>query len=253
MRRLLLILAVLFCATSSFGQTDNTIKLAAGLRVEPYIIEATDSGFEADIVREAFAAEGYRVAFVYQPLLRTKKSFANHLVDGVLTIKSHYPEVKGAFLSDEYITYHNVAVTLAARNIKIDRVADLQDKTICAFQQANLALGSEFATIAKNNPKYTEMANQDGQVAMLFFKRNDGIVLDKRIFLYYRKKLKDSAKALEKASPFEEPVAYHYIFEPSNYRIAFKNEKLRDSFNAGLKKLRETGRYEKIIETYVPE
>ena len=253
MKKLLLILAVLLSATSSFGQTNRTIKLAAGLRVEPYIIEATDSCFEADIAREAFAIEGYRVAFVYQPLLRTKKSFANNLVDGVLTIKSHYPEVKGAYLSDEYITYRNIAVTLSARSIKINSIADLQNKDIDAFQQAHLALGKEFAEMAKSNQKYGEMANQDGQVAMLFYQHTDVIVLDKRIFLYYWKKLKEGAKALERKSPFDQAVTYHYIFEPSNYRIAFKEEKLRDTFNSGLKKLKETERYQQIIDAYVTE
>ena len=69
MKKLLLILLVLLSASSSFGQSEKTIRLAAGLRVEPYIIEAKDSGFEADIVREAFALEGYRVVFVYQPTI----------------------------------------------------------------------------------------------------------------------------------------------------------------------------------------
>ncbi len=253
MKKLLLILLVLLSASSSFGQSEKTIRLAAGLRVEPYIIEAKDSGFEADIVREAFALEGYRVVFVYQPLLRTKKSFANNLVDGVLTIKSHYPEIKGAYLSDEYITYRNVTVTLSARNIRIDSIADLQNKDIVAFQQAHLALGNEFTEMAKNSPKYGETAHQDGQVAMLFYKRNDAIVLDKRIFLYYWKKLKEQAKALERNSPFDQAVTYHPIFEPSHYRMAFKKEKLRDTFNGGLKKLKDSGRYQQIIDAYLTE
>ena len=253
MKNLLLILCALLSATSSFGQTGKTVKLAAGLLVEPYIIESTNSGFETDIVKEAFALEGYDVKFIYQPLLRSKISFATGLMDGVITIKSHYPEVRNAFVSDKYITYYNVAVTLSSRNIKIDSIADLKDKKVDAFQQANLSLGDEFAAMAKSNPDYYEMANQKGQVAKLFLRRNDSIVLDRRIFLYYLKALKDGEAFSEQGSPFNQPFTYHNIFESSDYRIAFKNEKLRDSFNSALQNLKNSGRYKKIIEAYVKE
>lgn len=42
----------------------DLLRLAAGLTVEPYISEFSDSGFEVDIVREAFALEGYQVQFI---------------------------------------------------------------------------------------------------------------------------------------------------------------------------------------------
>ena len=78
------------------------IKLSVGLTVAPYVIKAQKpegkiSGFEVDIVREAFALKGYEVKFILQPLKRTKLSFNEKKVDGVLTIKGHYPQVKGAF------------------------------------------------------------------------------------------------------------------------------------------------------------
>lgn len=50
MKNLLLILLVLFSTSSSFARAEKTIKMAAGLLVEPYIIESNNSGFEADIV-----------------------------------------------------------------------------------------------------------------------------------------------------------------------------------------------------------
>ena len=49
--------------------------------VEPYIIEAEDSGFDIDIVREIFALEDVVIRFVHQPLQRTKVSFKNETVD----------------------------------------------------------------------------------------------------------------------------------------------------------------------------
>ncbi len=41
---------------------------------------------------------------------------------------------------------------------------------------------------------------------------------------------------------FGEPVTFHNIFEPTSYLMAFK-----------VKKIRESGRYREIIETYVKD
>ncbi len=105
--------------------------------------------------------------------------------------------------------------------------------------------------MAENNPKYQEIANQKNQIAKLFAGRNDVIVLDRRIFKYHCKKLKDFPESLTKNISFEEPVTFHNLFEPSSFRMAFKDEKMRDIFDKGLKTLQESGRYIQIIESYV--
>lgn len=233
--------------------SSETLKLAAGLTVEPYIIQADDSGFEADIVREAFALEGYEVRFIYQPLYRTKVSFKRGSVDGVMTIKEHYPEIQNSYISDEYITYHNYAVTLEKRNLKINTISDLKDKRITAFQQAHFAFGKEFKQLAESNPEYKEMANQKHQIAKLFGKRTDVIVLDSRILRYYIKMLKKNPDRTMKKISFNQPITYHNLFQPSMYRMAFRSKKIRDAFNRGLKKLRDSGRYKQIIDSYVKE
>jgi len=228
----------------------DQVKLSVGLTVAPYVIKAKnsndqDSGFEVDIVREIFALAGYKVQFVHQPLERTKISFKQKLVDGVLTIKKHYQQVQGSFVSDEYITYHNFAVSLSSQNLKIDSIADLKDKKVISFQQARYAFGKEFELMARTNPGYKEIADQKNQIGMFFLKRTDVIVLDHRIFKYFRTRLNNI--------PTKQDVTFHKLFAPSVYRSAFREEKIRDVFNRGLKDLKSSGRYEEIIRTYVKE
>jgi len=226
------------------------VKLSVGLTVAPYVIKAKnvtekDSGFEVDIVREIFALEGYEVQFVHQPLERTKISFKQKFVDGVTAIKKNYPEIQGSFVSDEYITYHNFAVSLTTQNLKIDSIDDLKNKSVLGFQQAKFAFGKEFESMAEKNPDYREIADQKNQIGMLFLKRVDVIVLDHRIFKYIRSRLKNI--------PTKQEVTFHQLFAPSVFRIAFRNRKMRDVFNRGLKELRSSGRYEKIIRLYIKE
>ncbi len=228
----------------------NSIKLSVGLTVAPYVIKAKqpdekDSGFEVDIVRESLAFGSYSVRFIHQPLERTKISFKLKSVDGVLSIQKHYPEIQGAFVSDEYITYHNFAVSLTARNLKINSIADLKNKRIIAFQQATYAFGKEFQLMAENNSGYSEIADQNHQIGMFFLERTDVIVLDHRIFNYIQSRLKNI--------PTGQRVTFHKLFEPSIFRIAFREKKIRDSFNQGLRKLRSSGRYDEIILGYMED
>ena len=226
------------------------IKLSVGLTVAPYVIKPQNpdekiSGFEVDIVREALELEGYEVKFILQPLKRTKLSFNEKKVDGVLTIKKHYPQIKGAFLSDDYIIYHNFSVTLAEKNMKINSINDLAETRIIAFQQAKFALGKDFEIMANRNPNYREMANQERQIRMFFYKRTDVIILDDRIFKYYKNKLK--------YIPTEQTVIYHDIFEATSYKIAFQKQDVKNAFNQGLKTIKTSGRYNSIIKSYIKD
>lgn len=238
---------VFFILSPSFVFSDE-INLSVGLTVAPYVIKANkpdeeDSGFEVDIVREAFAFGDYSVRFVHQPLERTKISFKQGTVDGVTAIKDHYPEIQGAFVSDEYITYHNFAVSLKSRNLKINSLSDLKNKKIIAFQQAKYAFGKEFQQMAENNTGYKEIADQTHQIGMFFLERTDVIVLDHRIFKYIQKRLKNI--------PTNQEVTFHKLFEPSIFRIAFREKEIRDVFNQGLRKLISSGRYDEIILSYM--
>lgn len=227
---------------------DKTLTLSAGITVAPYIIQSEDpavedSGFEVDIVREIFAMAGYKISFVHEPLKRTKLSFLQKTVDGVMDIKDHYPEIQGSFISDEHITYYNVAFTLESKGLEINTIADLADKKVVAFQQASIAFGGEFEQMTQKNPEYKEMANQENQVSMLFLGRADVIVLDRRIFQYRAERLENI--------PTDQSVTMHQLFEPSSFRIAFRESEMRDIFNAGLKKIKESGRYAEIVKSYV--
>ncbi|GAB6093945.1 hypothetical protein JCM14469_01970 [Desulfatiferula olefinivorans] len=227
------------------------ISLAAGLTVEPYVIEKDDGGFEVDIVRAALKQTGYQARFLYEPLLRTKASFEEGRVDGVMTVKANYPEIRKAFLSDEYITYHNVAVSLRSRNLAVTAVTDLAGTSVDAYQQARFALGTDFMAMADNNPLYHEMANQRNQVAKLYAGRTDVIILDKRIFRYYRNELASSSDRMTRALPLNEPVTMHDLFEPSRYMVGFRLERHRNAFNEGLSAIRESGLYDRIIAGYL--
>ena len=45
---------------------------------------------------------------------------------------------------------------------------------------------------------------------------------------------------------------HHFItVNPKDYRPVFRDKKIRDDFNSGLRKLKESGDYEKIYDNYM--
>ena len=71
--------------------------------------------------------------------------------------------LEGAYLSQPVITFHNRVFTLAPT--AVHTMKDLQTLRVSAFQRARQILGTTFSDIVDQNPRYEEVARQEGQVA----------------------------------------------------------------------------------------
>lgn len=221
----------------------ETLIMAVGLALPPYVIKEGDKGMELDVVREILEKQGYTIHPVYLPLARVVEHMADGTVDAALTV-NEAAGLNNAFFSDSHITYQNSVISLAKHNFQIESVNDLADKSVMAFQYAKIYLGEDFAFMANKNGQYTENARQSTQIRMLFAGKVEAIVLDTNIFRFYR----NSEKKYVDTS---QPITTHNIFPSSHYRVAFKNKAARDKFNKGLEALKKSGRYDEIIRQYI--
>ena len=163
-------------------------------------------------------------------------------VDCALTI-NEASGVTGVFYSQSHITYQNVVVALKAKGLKIARADDLKALRVVAFQEATNYLGNEFRAMAKANTNYSEVANQEAQVKMLYQDRADAIVMDVNIYKYFKQAIKDVKVDAE--------VTLYPIFPPTNYKVAFTSKEVCQKFNESLNKLKASGKYETIFKTYI--
>jgi len=217
------------------------LTFAVGLALAPYNIPEKNCGIELDIVRESLAMKGYRIKTKYVPFARRIREIAQGEVDGVLTVNENSD--LDVYLSDQHIVCENVAVSLKKNNFRIGKISDLKDKGILTFQNARKYLGKEFVAAAEASPDYREISRQELQINLLYGDRVDVIVLDKRIFYYHKKN--------NKMVDTTQPIDMFYIFEKVPFRVGFVEKKVRDDFDEGLKKLRESGRYDEIINKYI--
>lgn len=239
-----LLVAVLIILDIRAAQARD-VSVAIGFSLAPYVIQEEKRGMEYDIVKEALALEGHTMVPQYVPLGRVAKLVEAGRADAAMTqrmelgIAAHY--------SDVYITYRNFAITRASRKIKIDRVEDLSGKSILAFQNATVNLGPAFKNAVDGNPTYREEPKQITQPVLLFLGRVDVVIADRNIFNWFAHDPEVTAKV-----DTSQPVRYHAIFPPTDYRMAFSDSELRDSFNRGLAKLRQSGEYARIEKRYSP-
>ncbi len=223
------------------------LKMVFASYTPPYVFQSpvdNRPGILVEIVQQALADAGHTVKPLFLPLGRGFQLLEEKRVDGITISKRALG--LDAYYSDYCIEYHNFAIGLESRPLPIKRVSDLRGLSIIAFQKADVYLGKEFANVVASNPNYVEMANQENQVHMLLKGRIDLAVMDRSIFQFFQNKL-----ISEREVSSEVGVHYYELFEPSRYRGAFADKEIRDSFNKGLKKLRESGAYQAIYTKYI--
>lgn len=228
-------------ASAAAGPTP--LRVAISFSIPPYVIRDEDRGMEYDLVDQALAAGGYALEPVYVELGQELALLEAGEVDAAMTL----PEDADTELplSEPYITYEDVAITLAERDIEIASPADLAGRSVGAFQGAADYLGPDYAAAVADNPAYTELADQAQQNIALYEGDVEVLVSDIRIFEWY-----DRQPRVRDAVDSSAPVDVHPIFAPTLSRMGFRDPAARDAFDSAIAELRASGRYEQILAAY---
>ena len=129
-----------------------------GLREAAPLVETTADGrlrgLEYELLAAIFAAAGMEIDAYVGSNARLTLAAGEGAVQGFAPVVGAAPD--GLYLTDSYVTYHNVAVTLAVRGIVLERPSDLARWRVLAFQRASKVLGAEFAAAVAGAPDYRE-------------------------------------------------------------------------------------------------
>lgn len=238
--------AVVFCALlvvcAAVPQAANArvVRVATHADVVPLYMPDGRSGLEYDILHEALALEGLELYMEVLPVGRLVPALVEGRVDAITPYSDG--EVAVGYLSDSHLSLHTVAVSHADYQYTITTVGDLTAHAVTGFAGASRLLGSDFAAMAAANSRYTEQGDQRAQVCSFFARRDRVIVLEQTVFAYY---------AQTGCNPDREAYTVHPVFVPDVVGVVFADHCLRDRFNAGLEKLRRSGRYAAIMRHYL--
>jgi len=217
------------------------LTVGMGLNKPPYVMEGGKAGLEVEIVQQAFAAVGYAIQAQQLPPARGLMLQRAGQLDVLLSVDEGIGG--NGYFSESYVTYQNVAMSLAHRKLQIKRIEDLTHYSIAAFQNASVILGERFKLLASQHTDYKEYPQQIIQNNLLFNERVDVIVGDRRILHYLTGQLDQQVDA-------SKPVTIHTVFPPSPRKAVFKDAGLRDQFNTGLKTIQANGVYDSILKKY---
>ncbi|XPF95810.1 substrate-binding periplasmic protein [Colwellia sp. RE-S-Sl-9] len=229
------------CCAAVSGERERVLFLA-GLPKPPFITSENGGGLQMDIIRDALSTQNIVPEFQHVQLSRTVLGFQKSNVDAISIVPSNYI-YPGMYVSKPYITYQNVAVSLAERELIIEDIDDLAGLTIVAFQRARKHMGDEYNLKVASSYQYREVAEQREQVDMLFTGEAEVIILDLNIFIYF-------CNSHEK-SMYQNSFKVHYIFDEKQYSAGFKSEQLKDKFDKGIDEIKYRGLYDKLMSKYL--
>lgn len=218
---------------------DLTIAFPAHL--PPWTLQKEDTGITVEIVRRSLRNSGYQVLTTYITLKQLNRSMAAG-IDAHAQVESR--RMNGHY-SEKFMDFQTSLVSLAPMGLSVHAIGELSAHRIIAFENAARLFGKDFEAMARENRNYAEMADQERQVAALYDGLTDLILIDRSIFLYFRK-----ITALTNTSM---PVTYHEVpglTIKAPAFVVFRDKALCDAFNDGLRQLKATGDYYDIFYKY---
>lgn len=224
------------------GLEKPQLTVAISVDIAPYVMKKGTTGIEVDIATQALP--GYQLNFIQMPYEKLQSAVAQNQADVALGVQK-FKDVEGIFYSDNFIDFVNSAITQKSAGLKIETIADLANHKVLTWQDAYLELGTEFKKLfspdSPNRKNYVEVADQSNQVKQFWDAKADVIVIDRSIF-----------NAISQSTGHQlDEVEYHALFPEATYfKANFEEPDVRDAFNAGLKKLCQSGEYAKLLKKY---
>lgn len=246
-----ILLTTLFTSFLTFTAKAKDITIVLGDNIPPYAIQDKDSGAEVEIFREAFKTQGDTVKFKYVPLGRVSE-----IVDDLEN--KDYKDIDGAdrnynpkhqeWFSIPYIKYEGCIITPSDMpKFESRKALFSSDKIhkILAFQGAHISFDDDFKQITLDyKTKYEEVNEQKKQAVALGKKDGTAVVADVHIIRYKM----ENDPALKEYKNVK--IECNLNLPNNTYKAYFRDPKVRDAFNTGLKKIVADGTYEKIIKKY---
>ena len=222
------------------------VLMAFSQEIPPYIFEKHDKGIEIDIISAALAYKGHTLKPLYFPLGRIPIAFRHNIADAAMGDMGVNLKLHGGFYANPAVVYDNIFITLKSRKIFIKRPKDLDSLQVVSFQGAEKRYPNWLKKVAEDD-RFFGISDQLSQVKLLHLGRYDAVLSDRYIYRYFVNQM--MLKNIQKVHSVDEHQ--FTTANPDDYRPVFRDKKVRDDFNLGLKKLKESGKFQKIYDSYL--
>jgi len=245
--KIFLILVILGCSLNVSAGEKEIIRLSNG-EWPPWLSgDLPDYGIASHIITEAFAVEGIIVEYGFFPWARAKQLAAKGIWDGTVVWSRTAEREREFYYSDKIIEVAHVFFHLKSYRFNWQSIADLKGIPIGATLSYNY--GDEFAKAEKNGLITVKRVPKDetnlkkiltGRIKIFPLGRQVGYHMIKKNFSPAEAELFTYHPNLIKKSP-----TYHLLI--SKKINSERAKRLLAQFNRGLRTLKESGRYDQLL------
>ncbi|MEM8953492.1 MAG: transporter substrate-binding domain-containing protein [Verrucomicrobiota bacterium] len=242
MRRvgLVILLFVGILGGMSDVDAEQDVVVALSPDIPPYVMEGGTAGLEVEILRGALPGLSLRFEQMSYDHLQTA------VQEGKAAMSAGVQDLDdGVFYSLDFVEFFNAAIVKKSDGIAIGKVGDLANHPVLTWEDAWRELGNEFENLfgpeGEDRDDYLEFADQEEQVRAFWEEEGAVIVIDRCIFKYFSEEMGEDLSDVEE----------HLIFAPvTGFKVSFRDEALRDRFDAGLRAFCASGEYAAILERH---
>ena len=223
---------------AAFAAEEKTINFATSNSIAPYFFVDKKGGLQYELLNAALKMNHLQLGDItFATNRRALRVVKTKKVDCLINAPSNSD---GLFLTQSLIEYQNSVFFLTKNKLKIDTIQDLKNYSLIGFQNADHFLGEEFLALSKTHKNYNEIASQQNQVLMLFSERIQAIILEQRIFDYYRNQITNRIKL-----PYQ--VTQVILFDQAPRFIACHDPNTTALVDEAISQLKQTNHYQQIL------
>ncbi|BBH54492.1 substrate-binding periplasmic protein [Fluviispira sanaruensis] len=247
--RIFTLLILLLLINNSYGK-NLTIKLST-LDLYPYVGQSTrKNGIVQNIIESAFDVINYDMETNFMPWDNALNETMIGNYDAVFPV-SLTEERKKYFYYSEPVYYHHLVFLISIHSNIIYNKYDNLNKTYDELKKYRFGVVRAYAN-EKNFDQRTDLTkiisnNDTSNLLKLKNKTVDIVYIDKYVATFLIYKMNDQFKDQFK---FLEPELANEALYIAFSKKAKDALNKRDSFNAGLKKIKESGLYDKILSNF---
>jgi polar amino acid transport system substrate-binding protein len=241
-----LYLTMLLSSCYTTSSNAEMLQLASSNYYPHYAEDLPQQGVVTEIVRQAFSLQGIEIDTTFMPFARAYHE----------SQQANYIGLIAAWYDDERAQHFYYSQPLYANQIVFfKRQADVihyQDYNDLAEQRIRLGLVQGYLQpdgLLQSQPNMVRVALDEQAFFMLAKGRVDLVPADKLNGLYLiQQKLPEFAGQIDWLTPALEQRPMYLLLSKKDPR----SEQLMDRFNSGLTELRQSGQYQKILDTLLP-
>lgn len=231
-----------FCLlTLSFSTSARNVNATQAVW-PPYVFNSVNSGLAIEIVKEAYATQGYDLTMEIKPWLRSLKEVRNKQKDVLVSIWWSDDRTEKLDFSVPYLLVQLKFVVLKENAFEYDDFSSLSGMKVGVIE--DYGYGEAF----NQSDAFTRVVAEDLEtnIRKLRAKRIDAIIADERATLHTMKQLGFNTEDFYF-------VDKSLMIKPVHLAVAKdhpEKQKLMVKFMIGLHVLKKSGRYDALLEKY---